>query len=80
MTRGREANHLYLARESVTDRAEFGPSGLTSRDPVRRLVASLERSEAQVMALEQLEPGNRVLERIRARRRAGPGDGHGFGL
>lgn len=52
MTRGRDANQLYLVARR--DRDEFGPSARVQPDAIEALAAQLERHQAQELALDQL--------------------------
>lgn len=62
MTRGREANQLYLVARRDRDRDEFGPSARAQPDAIEVLAAQLERHQAQELALDQLPPrGDRSL-------------------
>ena len=54
MTRGREANQLYLVARRDRDRDEFGPSARAQPDAIEALAAQLERHQAQELALDQL--------------------------
>ena len=54
MTRGREANQLYLVARRYRDRDEFGPSTRAQPDAIEALAAQLERHQAQELALDQL--------------------------
>ena len=51
LSRGRHANRLYLTAEGDSDRAEYAPAG-PSPDPLERLARQLERSSAQVIAID----------------------------
>ena len=51
MSRGREANHLYVAEE-VPAREEFAPADLTRPTAVERLVNDLQRSDAQSLGID----------------------------
>ncbi len=51
MSRGREANHLYVAEE-VPAREQFAPADLTRPTAVGRLVNDLQRSDAQELAID----------------------------
>ncbi|MEJ7891617.1 MAG: MobF family relaxase [Solirubrobacteraceae bacterium] len=54
LTRGREANHLYVSRDQPWERDEYGPRGDNDRntEPLARLALALQRSEAQPLALD----------------------------
>ena len=54
MTRGRDANQLYLVARGDRDRDEFGPSARVQPDAIEALAARLERHQAQELALDQL--------------------------
>jgi hypothetical protein len=70
LTRGREANHLYVVADCELERDEFAPRGLTDdNDPIGALARALERSEAQPLALDH---GRSLQTPSRAR--------EGFGL
>jgi hypothetical protein len=56
LSRGRHANHLYVAATPDDERAEFAPSSPTARDPIQRLARQLERSSAQVLAIDAGRP------------------------
>ena len=65
LTRGREANHLYVAAERVDERAEYAP---TERAELRRsareqLEAALSRSEAELLAHDVGRPLSREHQR-----------------
>jgi hypothetical protein len=63
LTRGRDANHLYVACDRETGREEFAPRGLRLvEDPLAQLTAALERSDAESLALDRGRP-IRPLER-----------------
>jgi hypothetical protein len=51
----RHANRLYLTAEGDSDRAEYAPAG-PSPDPLERLARQLERSSAQVLAIDSGRP------------------------
>ncbi len=55
LSRGRHSNRLYLAVEGDNDRAEYAPAGPTA-DPLERLARLLERSSAQVLAIDSGQP------------------------
>lgn len=59
MTRGREANRLYAAFDSGIDRGEYAPRDVhaLNRDVRETLIAALETSEAQPLALDRGWPG-----------------------
>ena len=46
LSRGRESNQLYAARDTDTARAEYAPTGERDADPIERLVIGLETSSA----------------------------------
>jgi conjugative relaxase-like TrwC/TraI family protein len=52
MSRGREANRMYLAAGDESAREEYAPAGERSRGALERLGASLQRSEAQSAATD----------------------------
>jgi hypothetical protein len=52
LSRGRVSNRLYVAAQPDSERAEFAPTSPEHRDPIERLVASLQDSEAQVLAID----------------------------
>lgn len=54
MTRGRDANQLYLVARRDRDRDEFGPSARAQPDAIEALAAQLERHQSQQLALDQL--------------------------
>jgi len=54
MTRGRDANQLYLVARLDRDRDEFGPSARAQPDAIEALAAQLERYQSQELALDQL--------------------------
>ena len=77
MSRGRESNQLYLAREPDEPRAEFAPVTPDARDPVARLAANMRGSDAQVLAIDfgagelierRREAERELAEATRARR------------
>ena len=52
MSRGRLANHLYLAADPHDAREEFAPSDPAPRDPIARLAAALGRSDDASLAID----------------------------
>jgi hypothetical protein len=73
MSRGRQANRLYIADENRA-RDEFAPTDPHRPDAWRRLAAALGRSEAQPMAIDLAAEAARdrrrdLEERIAARQR-----------
>jgi ATP-dependent exoDNAse (exonuclease V) alpha subunit len=52
MSRGRLSNRLYLPERVDDERAEFAPLERHRRDPSARLAASLQRSDAQMLAID----------------------------
>ena len=74
LSRGRAANHLYLARHPEDARAEYAPGSGTRIDPLERLVAALTTSRARVLAIDagpkaisdQLAEARRDLAELRA--------------
>jgi ATP-dependent exoDNAse (exonuclease V) alpha subunit len=56
LTRGRQANHLYVPATEDSARQEFAPTDAPTADPVERLGTALSTSRAQVLALEQHVP------------------------
>jgi hypothetical protein len=56
LSRGRHANRLYLAARPDDDRAEFAPLARDAADPVDRLARQLQRSTAQVLAIDSGRP------------------------
>jgi ATP-dependent exoDNAse (exonuclease V) alpha subunit len=52
LTRGREANHLYVAANRELAREEFAPADPDPPDPVARLGRALSTSSAQPIALD----------------------------
>lgn len=67
LTRGREANHLYVSQDLAFERDEYGPRGQqdVAAHPIDRLALALTRSEAQPLALESggFEPRDRETAR-----------------
>ena len=59
LSRGRHSNRLYLTAEADNDRAEYAPAGPTA-DPMERLGSQLERSSAQVLAIDSGQPVDTV--------------------
>ena len=55
LSRGRHSNRLYLTSEADNDRAEYAPAG-PNPDPLERLARQLERSSAQVLAIDSGQP------------------------
>ena len=70
LSRGRETNHLYLAERLDDARDEFAPAAPVRRGARERLIASLESSRAQVLAIDT---------GIRAARELRRDDGHELG-
>ena len=56
LSRGRESNRLYLTEQADEDRAEYAPAAASRGDPVERLARQLERSSAQVLAVDSGRP------------------------
>ena len=69
MTRGRDANQLYLVARRDRDRDEFGPSARAQPDAIEALAAQLERHQGQELALDQVP--HRVDRSRPARGRSG---------
>jgi hypothetical protein len=63
LSRGRESNHLYLAERLDDAREEFEPAAPMRRGARERLIASLESSRAQVLAIDSLPEDPRRLDR-----------------
>ena len=55
LSRGRHGNRLYLSAEADNDRAEYAPAN-PQTDPIERLAYQLERSSAQVLAIDSGRP------------------------
>ena len=57
LSRGRESNQLYAARDTEIDtaRAEYAPTGERDADPIERLVMGLETSSASTLAIDSGE-------------------------
>ena len=51
MSRGRDANHLYVADETPV-REEFAPADRTRPSAIERLVNDLQRSDAEPLAID----------------------------
>jgi hypothetical protein len=56
MSRGRESNHLYLAREPETARVEYAPTDPYRVDPIARLIAQLATSSETTLAIDTGRP------------------------
>jgi ATP-dependent exoDNAse (exonuclease V) alpha subunit len=52
MSRGREANHLYVGGDELDARAEFAPTALDERAPLERLADALRSTDAKWMAVD----------------------------
>ena len=59
LSRGRRSNRLYLSAEADNDRAEYAPAG-PALGPLERLARQLERSSAQVLAIDTGQPVDSV--------------------
>lgn len=74
LSRGRDSNRIYLAREPEDARAEYAPISRTGREPLERLAAALKTSRATVLAIDtgHDQPGQLLVrarhELARARR------------
>jgi len=79
LSRGRETNRLYAARDVETARIEYAPTDAYKTDPIASLVAQLETSSAGTLAIDigqqpradvLLGDVQRELDRVSADRRA----------
>jgi conjugative relaxase-like TrwC/TraI family protein len=61
LSRGRTANHLYLARQPDDARAEYAPGTRGDIDPLDRLLAALKTSRASVLAIDSGKPDHERL-------------------
>jgi conjugative relaxase-like TrwC/TraI family protein len=52
LSRGRESNHLYTARDPDTARVEYAPTDPYKTDPIARLAAQLQTSSAATLAID----------------------------
>jgi hypothetical protein len=52
LSRGRHSNQLYLPEQRDDDRAEIAPTSRPASDAIDRLAAQLNRSRAQVLAID----------------------------
>ena len=52
LSRGRESNHLYAARDPNTARVEYAPTDPYKTDPIARLAAQLQTSSAGTLAID----------------------------
>ena len=52
LSRGRESNHLYAARDVDTARVEYAPIDPHRSDPIARLAAQLQTSSAGTLAID----------------------------
>jgi conjugative relaxase-like TrwC/TraI family protein len=52
LSRGQRNNRLYLTLPEPSEREEFAPSDSSPRGPFQRTVAALQRSRAQVLAID----------------------------
>jgi hypothetical protein len=52
LSRGRETNHLYAARDPETARVEYAPIDPQRSDPIARLIAQLQTSSAGTLAID----------------------------
>ena len=52
LSRGRETNHLYAARDPDTARVEYAPTDPHRTDPIARLAAQLQTSSAGTLAVD----------------------------
>ncbi|HEX8101501.1 MAG TPA: MobF family relaxase [Solirubrobacteraceae bacterium] len=76
LSRGRAANHLYLAGQPDNARAEFAPGPRTAVEPLERLVAGFNTSRARVLAIDaghedtsgRLAEARHELAKVRAER------------
>ncbi len=78
LSRGRESNQLYAARDTDTARAEYAPTGERGSDPIERLVIGLEKSSASTLAIDsghadRLADARHDLAQAAARRRGAEG-------
>ena len=63
MSRGRESNHLYVAREPETTRVEYAPTDPYRVDPIARLAAQLATSSETTLAIDTGRPAvDRALD------------------
>ncbi len=69
LTRGREANHLYVSADRACERDEFAPAERPEfrRSALEGLEAALTRSEAEPLALDVGTPMERTRTRARGR-------------
>ena len=56
ISRGRESNHLYVAREPETARVEYAPTDPYRVDPIARLTAQLATSSETTLAIDTGRP------------------------
>jgi len=63
MSRGRESNHLYTAREPETARVEYAPTDPYRVDPIARLTSLLATSSETMLAMDTGRPAaDRALD------------------
>ena len=65
LSRGRHTNRLYLAAQLDDDRAEYAPLSAGETNPIERLARQLERSSAQVLAIDTGRPSEPERRRFR---------------
>ena len=68
ISRGRESNHLYVAREPETARVEYAPTDPYRVDPIARLTAQLATSSETTLAIDTGRPDDRSRSRRRGTR------------
>jgi hypothetical protein len=56
LSRGRETNHLYAARDVETPRVEYAPADPHRTDPIARLAAQLATSSETTLAIDTGDP------------------------
>ena len=56
LSRGRETNHLYAARDADTARVEYAPADPHRTDPIARLAAQLATSSETTLAIDTGDP------------------------
>jgi conjugative relaxase-like TrwC/TraI family protein len=62
LSRGRESNHLYTARDPDSARVEYAPTDPYKTDPIARLAAQLQTSSAGTLAVDVGRESRAALE------------------